>query len=61
MSSAEPTEPPSQSNQSSVELTDELLRKLADEVFRLLKEEARIERERFRPSGNFRRFGQGGR
>jgi hypothetical protein len=40
---------------------DDLVRKLADRVYQLLKQEARIESERDRMVKYHRRFGQGGR
>jgi hypothetical protein len=42
-------------------LSPEVARKVADRVYQLLKQEARIESERYRPVGNHRRFKQGGR
>jgi len=43
------------------QISDDLLRQVADRVFQLLLEEARIDNERRRTAGNHRRFGQGGR
>ena len=46
------------SNES--EIMPELVSKVAERVYQLLFEEARIERERRRPSGGGAHFGQGG-
>ncbi|MGD8585398.1 MAG: hypothetical protein PVH65_01310 [Chloroflexota bacterium] len=51
----------SEAAKGSESLSPEMVRKVADRVYQLLKEELRIENERFRPAGNHRRFGQGGR
>ena len=42
-------------------LSPEMVRKVADRVYQLLKEQLHTERDRFRPAENHRRFGQGGR
>lgn len=61
MNSMESGAQTSEVGQESQQLSTEQLRKLADRVFHLLKEEARIEYERFRPTSNHRRYRQGGR
>jgi hypothetical protein len=52
---------PSVAGKEGEKLSSEMVRKVADRVYQLLKQEMRIERERFRPADNHRRFGQGGR
>jgi len=47
--------------QNTETLSPETVRKVADRVFQLLKQEARIDFERRRPPHNSRRYGQGGR
>ncbi len=61
MSSDELETPQSEADQERQDLSQEKLRELADRVYQLLKEEARIEYERYRPANNHRPFGQGGR
>jgi hypothetical protein len=48
-------------NQQSQALTPEQIRKVADRVYQLLKQEARIDYERRRPPQIGRRYVQGGR
>lgn len=50
-----------QAGSEAQELSPEIVSQVANRVFKLLKEEARIEYERFRPVNNHRRFGPGGR
>lgn len=61
MSSNETQGQATESGPEAQAITPEVARKVADRVFQLLKEEARIEYERYRPVNNHRRFGQGGR
>ena len=46
---------------NELEITPELVRKVADRVYQLLNQQARIEFERRRPIGGGHRFRQGGR
>lgn len=48
-------------SQESEALSPEMIRKVADRVYQLLKQEARIDHERRRPPQIGRRYGQGGR
>jgi hypothetical protein len=51
----------SEKSQEPQNLSPELVRKIADRVYQLMKEEARIDCERLRPAGRHRRLGKGGR